>query len=107
MSDQQTQAPDRKSYTAEQKFKIVKESLKTGLTISEIQKRYGVTSSNYYRWLDQFFEGALDRFRNGKDGPTTAELRKIEELSRDNEKMKNVIAEFAAENIVLKKTFGM
>lgn len=100
------QGPQRKHYTAEQKFKMIKDALKSGMSISDIQKRYGISSAAFYRWQDEFFEGALDRFRNGKAGPTSAELRAISELKRDNDKMKTVIAEISSENITLKKTFG-
>jgi transposase-like protein len=100
------QGSQRKHYTAEQKFKMVKDALKSGMSIAEVQKRYGVSSTAFYRWQEEFFEGALDRFRNGKAGPTTSELREIADLKCDVDKMKNVIAEITSENIILKKTFG-
>ena len=103
---EEVQSPQRKHYTPEQKFKMVKDILKSGMSLSDIQKRYGVSPQNFYRWQEEFFEGALERFRTGKQGPTSSELRKINELTRDNEKMKTVIAEITSENIQLKKTFG-
>jgi hypothetical protein len=54
-----------------------------------------------------FLIGALDSFKQSKSSPSRAELRKIEELEKNNEKnnsqMKSVIAQIIAENIDLKK----
>jgi hypothetical protein len=36
----------------------------------------------------EFFEGAVEGFRQGKGGPSSAQLRKIELLERDNGLMK-------------------
>jgi transposase-like protein len=96
----------RKYLTADQKFKIVKEHLTTKTPISEICKKYEITPTSFYGWQEKFFKGALEGFTKGKDGPTKAELRKIEELESQNNRMKNVISEIISENIDLKKTNG-
>jgi transposase-like protein len=56
----------RRNYTPEQKYKIVKEQLTTKTGIAEITKKYGISSSNFYRWQEEFFNGALERLKNGK-----------------------------------------
>ena len=96
----------RRHFTPEQKFKIVKEQLTTKTGISEITKKYGISSSNYYRWQDEFFDGALERMKNGKAQVSSAEARKVDELTRQNERFKNVIAEMSHEVVSLKKTLG-
>ncbi|MGC8901446.1 MAG: transposase, partial [bacterium] len=40
----------RNHYTPEQKYKIVKEALTTNTPVSEICKKYGISSSNFYKW---------------------------------------------------------
>lgn len=97
---------ERRQFSAEQKFKIVKEQMTTKTSVSEICKKYDIAASAFYRWQEQFLHSALDGFKNGKIGPSRAELRKIEELEKNNTRMKSVIAEIIAENIELKKNFG-
>ena len=104
--DSSENSTTRKYLTADQKFKIVKEHLTTKTPISEICKKYDITPTSFYGCQEKFFKGALEGFSKGKDSPTKAELRKIEELESQNNRMKNVIAEVISENIDLKKTSG-
>lgn len=105
MSDQINDKP-RKYLTPDQKFKIVKEQMMTKTSVVEICKKYDIVPSAYYRYQEQFLKGALEAFKTPKDGPTKAELRKIELLEKDNGRMKNVISEIVFENVDLKKRYG-
>lgn len=96
----------RKHHTAEQKFQIIKEALTTDTPVTEICKKYGIYVSQYYKWQAVFFEGALEGLERKKSGPTAFEIRKIEQLEKDNVRMKDVIAEIASENITIKKRIG-
>ena len=58
----------RKKFTAEQKFKIVKEHLTCKTPISELCKKYGMSAMSFYGWQEQFFSGAFQGF-NRKRGP--------------------------------------
>ncbi len=90
---------ERKQYSAEMKFKIVKEALTTDQQITEVCKKYGITTGVFYRWQEQFFSGAKDGLSHNNGGPSQAELRKIGNLEKENERFKGVIAEIASENI--------
>lgn len=104
MTEKQEES-SRKHYSAEQKYKIVKEALTSDQTVSEVCLKYGVSSAMFYRWQEQFLSGARDALEpgNGSKGLTSKEQREIERLKADNLRMKDVIAEVAAENIDLKK----
>lgn len=102
----ENESQNRRVFTAEQKFKIVKEHFTQKLGITETCKKYGISSSNFYRWQDEFFEGALSRFKNGKEPISSAEIKKIEDLQRQNDRFKTVIAEMSHEVVSLKKTLG-
>ena len=93
----------RRQFTAEQKYKVVKEVLTTDSTVSEVCKKYGIGTNLYYRWQQTFLESALIGFKTPKGGANCAQLTKIEQLERDNQRLKNVIAEVTAENIEFKK----
>ncbi|MGC8580097.1 MAG: transposase [bacterium] len=96
----------RNHYTPEQKYKIVKEALTTNTPVSEICKKYGISSSNFYKWQDLFFEGALEGLNRKNGIMTSAEKRRIESLEKENTRMKDVIAEITLENIEFKKKLG-
>lgn len=96
----------RKHYTPEQKFKIIKEHFTQKIPVGDILKKYGISSANFYRWQDDFFSGALDRMKNRKQQASSIELRQIEDLTKQNERFKTVIAEMSHEVVTLKKTLG-
>lgn len=100
------QSEVRRVFTPEQKFKIIKEHFTQKLGVTETCKKHGISSANFYRWQDEFFAGALDRFKHGKEPLSSAELRKIEDLTRQNDRFKTVIAEMSHEVVSLKKTLG-
>lgn len=99
----------RKYLTAKEKFAIVKEQLTTKTGVTEICKKYGVAASQFYRWQELFFEGALEGLETTKrNGAVTARAEKqIEEQQRELERMREVVLEIAAENVQLKKSPGV
>jgi len=103
---EQEQVTQRRHYTPEQKFKIVKEQMTTKTSVSEVCKKYEISPAGFYRWQEQFLKSALEGFRKTDSGPTKAELRKIEELEKKNNRMQSVITEIVQENIELKKNLG-
>lgn len=94
----------RKQYSAEQKYKIVKEALTTDQSVSDVCRKYGLSPTMYYRWQEQFLSAAREGLeRGGAKGLGTKEQRELEGLKADNVRMKDVIAEITSENIGLKK----
>lgn len=93
-------------YTPEQKIKIAKEALTTDLDVCGVCGKDGVSSGLFYKWQEKFFDGALEGFRQGKDGPSSAELRRIGSQAREIDRMKSVIAEITSENIDFRKKLG-
>ncbi len=104
--EQQKQDTPRRRLSPDQKFKIVKEQMTTKTSISDICKKYEIVPSQFYKWQEKFLIGALESFKKSDDGPTKAELRKIEELEKKNTRMQSVITEIVQENIDLKKSLG-
>jgi transposase-like protein len=94
----------RRKYSAEEKFGIVKQVLSKAKTVSEISDEYGIYPNQYYRWQGEFFESALNGFKEKSQGRTrTAEDREKQRMREEISRMKDVIAEIASENIELKK----
>lgn len=98
----------RKYFTAEQKFKIIKEQLTTKTAVTEICKKYDIHATQFYRWQEQFFEGAMTGFESAKRsaGAESVAQKRIEEQERELKRRQEVILELAAEVVTLKKTPG-
>jgi transposase len=94
----------RRKFSPEEKYTIVKQVLSKAKTVSEITDEYGIHPNLYYRWQGDFFEGALNGFKEKSQGRTrSAEDREKQKMQGEIDRMKNVIAEIASDNIELKK----
>lgn len=103
---ERTQDKPRRQFTPDQKFKIIKEQMTTKTSVTEICKKYDISAGNFYKWQEKFLAGALESFKRLDDGPTKAELRKIDEQEKKINKMQSAITEIVQENIDLKKSLG-
>jgi transposase-like protein len=99
----------RKSYTAEEKVKILREVLEDGKSISQVADKYGLHPNNIFNWRKQLFEGGLQTFRIKRtDISSKADDRKITALEDKIKQKDEVIAELAEELLGLKKkNFGL
>lgn len=98
---------NKKRYSSDEKYRIVKEVLTTDITVSEACKRYGISTANFYNWQKVFLESAFDGFNKVKPGrPETQQQKKIDSLIAENNRMKEVITEVVTENITLKKNLS-
>lgn len=70
----------RRKWSPAQKMAIVLEGLKTQATVAELCRKHGISQTQYYKWRDQFYEGA----RQGLSGQTNGspDKSKIKELER-------------------------
>ena len=94
----------RRRFKPEEKFKIVKEVVSKTRTVTEICDEYRIHPNQFYKWQKEFFESALEGCRESSHGRTqAAENREKERQENQIRRMKDVIAELAAENIDLKK----
>lgn len=104
---EQVQDKLRRKFSPDQKFKIVKEQMTTKTSITEICKKYDISAGNFYKWQEKFLKGALENFKKSEDGPTKAELRKIEDLEKKAIRMQAIITDIVGENVELKKNLGV
>ena len=91
----------RRRWTADQKLKIVLETLQSDRKLAEICRREGISPTQVYQWRKQLL-GAAEAVFGRKPG--SGEDRRIAKLATENQRMKNVVAEITAENLDLKKT---
>jgi transposase len=91
----------RRRWTAEEKWRIIEEARQTELSVSEVCRRYGLATGQFYSWEKQARQGALEALRDGHQGRKKSDP--TVPLQAEIERLRAVIAELSAENLALKK----
>ena len=92
----------RKRYSGEEKIRIVLEGLRGEESVAELCRREGISESVYYRWSKEFLEAGKQRLVGDTKRQATSE--DVKDLRRENEQLKQLVAELALKNRVLKKS---
>jgi transposase-like protein len=92
----------RRKHSAEEKIRIVMEGLKGEETIAELCRREGISQSLYYSWSKQFLEAGKARLAG--DTRREATSNDVKEMKRENDQLKQLVAELALKNRILKKS---
>ena len=91
-----------RKFTAEEKIRIVLEGFRRDTPIRDLCHREGIKPSTYYAWLKDFMEAGKDRL--ARDNVRDATRAEVQELKRDNARLKQLVAELSLQVHVLKKT---
>jgi transposase len=91
--------PDnRRSWTGEEKLRIVLESFNTNITLAELCRKYAINPGVFYHWKERFIEGgklalsgALKDPAKEKDAEVERLKKLIGELTIANDAMKQVL----------------
>ena len=92
----------RRKYSAEEKIRIVMEGLKGEETIAELCRREGISQSLYYSWSKQFLEAGKARLAGDTRREATSD--DVKDMKRENDQLKQLVAELALKNRILKKS---
>lgn len=93
----------RRTFTPEEKVKILKEHLIDRKAVSDICDVYQLQPVLFYKWQKQFFEQGHQAFTRTAKDTSHKTISKLEEkLSYKNE----VLAELMGEHVALKKKLG-
>jgi transposase len=92
----------RRKYSAEEKIRIVIEGLRGENTVAELCRREGINQNLYYKWSKEFLEAGKQRLAGNTK--RQASSNEVKELRRDMEQLKQLVAELALKNRVLKKS---
>ena len=92
----------RRKFTAEEKIRIVLEGFRRDTPISDLCKRESIRPSTYYAWLKDFMEAGKDRLT--RDTVRDATKAEVQDLKRENARLKQLVAELSLQVHVLKKT---
>ena len=92
----------RRQYSAEEKIRIVLEGLRGEESIAALCRREGIAQSLYYKWSKEFLEAGKSRLAG--DTKRQASSGDVDELRSENDQLKQLVAELALKNRVLKKS---
>ena len=87
-----------RAWTAEEKIRIVLESMNTNISLAELCRKYNVSPGVFYQWKEKFMKGGKLALAGQLKDPATekeAEINRLKkligELTIANEAMKEVL----------------
>lgn len=78
----------KRTFSKEEKLQIIKEASEKG--VSQTLEKYGVYPTSYYSWKKKFEEMGEEGFHHGM---TPKHLKRIRELEKENNLLKQLLAE--------------
>lgn len=95
----------RRLFTSEQKILIVMEAIRGESPVPEICRKYGIHQAQFYRWNKEFLEAGKKRLT----GDTTREATssEVDDLRKENLKLKELLADMMLRHDIVKKSLDM
>ena len=78
------------------------EGLRGEMTVAELCRREGIAQSLYYKWSKDFLEAGKARLAG--DVKRQASSNDVKDLRQENDQLKQLVAELALKNRILKKS---
>ena len=94
----------RRHFSAEEKIRIVLDSLRGEERIAEICRREGIASLMFYGWSKEFLEASKKRLAG--DTARAATSDEVKALRREALTLKETVADLTLENCLLKKSMN-
>jgi transposase len=94
----------RKKYNSEEKIRIVLEGLRGESTIADLCRKEGIIPNVYYKWSKEFLEAGKQRLQG--DTIREASSSEVGDLKKENDQLKQLVAELSLKNRVLKKSLS-
>lgn len=98
----QVKRATRRKFTPEEKVRVVLEGFRREVRVSELCRREGIKPNIYYAWLKDFMEAGKSRLQ--ADTTRDATRAEVDGFRRENEQLKQLVAQLSLEVLVLKKT---
>ena len=99
---QQVRVAARRKFTPEEKIRIVLEGFRHEVPIRDLCRREGIKPNVYYAWLRDFMEAGKERL--ARDTVRDATKLEVAELKRQNESLKQLVADLSLKVHILKKS---
>jgi len=97
---------EKRSFTKEEKLRIIKEASEQG--VNPTLEKYGIYRASYYTWKQKMEQMGEEGFHHGM---TPQHLKRIRELEKENQTLKQLLAEKELEgklkSELLKKKYAL
>ena len=77
----------RRRYTAEEKVRLVEQTMQPGMTVSAVARLYGVAPSLLFQWRRRMSEGGQEAVRADEEVVPLSRVRELENLVRELERL--------------------
>ena len=92
----------RRKFASEEKIRIVLKGFRHEVPIRDLCRRESIRPNVYYVWLRDFMEAGKEKL--ARDTVRDATKLEVAELKRQNESMKQLVADLSLKVHILKKT---
>ncbi len=92
----------RRKFTPEEKIRIVLEGFRHEVPIRDLCRREGIRPNVYYAWLRDFMEAGKEKL--ARDTVRDATRAEVDGVKRENERLKQLVADLSLKVYILKKT---
>lgn len=94
----------RKTYSSEEKIRIIIEGIRGETTIAELCRKEGISQGIYYKWSKDFMDAGKRRLTG--DTMREANTSEVKQLKEENRTLKELVAELSLDNRDLKKNLN-
>jgi transposase len=89
----------RRQFSPEEKVRMVIEGIRGEIAVTTLYRQEGIATNVYYKWLKDFMEAGTGRLKG--DTLREASRSEVQSLQRENERLKELVAQLSVENLVL------
>ena len=94
----------RRTYSSEEKIRIIIDGMRGEMTIAELCRREGISQGIYYKWSKDFMDAGKRRLTG--DTMREANTTEVKGLKDENRSLKELVAELSLKNRDLKKNLS-
>ena len=95
----------RRIFTSEQKILIVMEAMRGETSVAAVCRKYGIAHTVFYKWNKEFMDAGKKRLHGDVERQATAD--EVTELRKENQRLKEIVAELLLKYDIVKKSLTM
>lgn len=92
----------RRVFSSEQKIQIVMEGMRAEMSVAELCRKYSIAEAQFYSWNKEFMEAGKKRLSGDTVREATSE--EVTDLRKENQRLKEVVADLVLRYDIVKKT---
>ena len=92
----------RRLFSSEQKILIVMEALRGETSTAEICRKHGINQALFYKWNKEFMEAGKKRLNGDTTRQATSD--EVTELRKENQRLKEMVADLMLRYDIVKKS---